>query len=167
MPRATEIRRLAGADAADYRAIRLAALRVDPDAFGSTYQAEAALPLSAFAERLATSAVFAAYADGALVGMAGYKHKQGARERHKGFVWGTFVAPGRRRQGVAEALMRALLEAAAVELEQLTLCVVKENTAAIALYRKLGFEIYGIEPRALKSAHGYADEVLMARALAR
>jgi ribosomal protein S18 acetylase RimI-like enzyme len=43
---------------------------------------------------------------------------------------------------------------------------VQDNAAAPALYRGLGFEAYGVEPRALKSAAGYADEVLMVRFLA-
>jgi ribosomal protein S18 acetylase RimI-like enzyme len=162
-----EIRRLGAADAADYRAIRLAALQADAEAFGSTYEAEADRPLSAFAERLASSVVFGAYISGALVGMAGFKQREGARERHKAFVWGTWVRPDMRRQGVAQALIEALLRSAAQVVEQLTLCVVKDNAGAIALYRKLGFEVYGSEPRALKSAAGYADEVLMVRLLAR
>lgn len=162
-----QIRRLDVADAADYRAIRLAALQGDAEAFGSTYEAEAGRPLSAFAERLASSVVFGAYVDGEVVGMAGFKQREGSRECHKAFVWGTYVRPDMRRQGVAEALIEALLRSAAQLVEQLTLCVVKDNAAAIALYRKFGFEVYGSEPRALKSAAGYADEVLMARLLAR
>ena len=161
-----EIRRLGAGDAADFRALRLAALKADPQAFGSTYEAEAGRSLAEFAERLGSSAVFAAYAGGRPVGMTAFKRRDGARERHKGFVWGTYVQADRRRSGVAGALMAALLEAAAAELELLTLCVVKENAAAIALYRKFGFEIYGIEPRALKDPGGYADEVLMVRVLA-
>jgi ribosomal protein S18 acetylase RimI-like enzyme len=160
-----QIRRLEAGDAADYRAIRLAALKGDADAFGSTFEAEADRPVSAFAERLRSSVVFGAYIDGRVIGMAGFKQQQGARERHKAFVWGTYVEPDRRRQGVAAALMAAVLAAAAEVVEQLTLCVVSDNAQAIALYRKLGFEIYGVEPRALKSGAGYTDEVLMMRRL--
>jgi ribosomal protein S18 acetylase RimI-like enzyme len=160
-----DIRRLLPADADDYREIRLAALRGDADAFGSTYEAEAARPMSEFAQRLSTSVVFAAYAGGQVIGMAGFKRHEGARNSHKAFVWGTYVRPELRRRGVARGLMQTVLEAAGGLVEQLTLCVVKDNPAAIALYRELGFEIYGIEPRALKGAAGYADEVLMVRFL--
>jgi ribosomal protein S18 acetylase RimI-like enzyme len=162
-----QIRRLAAADAADYRAIRLAALKGDALAFGSTYEAEAGRPLTHFAERLATSAVHAAYGEAGVLGMAGFKRQAGARDRHKGFVWGTYVRPEMRRQGVARALMEAVVGEASTVVEQLTLCVVQDNAAALALYRELGFEVYGVEPRALKGAGGYADEVLMVRFLAR
>ena len=97
--------------------------------------------------------------------MAGFKRYDGARHGHKAFVWGTYVQADRRRHGVACALLEALIEAARSEVEQLTLAVVSDNLPAIALYRRLGFEVYGTEPRALKSADRYADEVLMVRFL--
>jgi ribosomal protein S18 acetylase RimI-like enzyme len=137
-----DIRRLGPADAADYRAIRLAALEGD-----------------------ATATVYGAYVDNRIVGMAGFKCYEGARERHKAFVWGTYVRPEERRRGAARALMEALLDAARGTVEQLTLAVVRDNVAAVALYRGLGFEVYGTEPRALKSEDGYADEILMVRFL--
>jgi ribosomal protein S18 acetylase RimI-like enzyme len=159
------IRRLGGADAADYRAIRLAALQQDAAAFGSTYEVEAPLPLAAFTARLESTLVFGAYAGEQIVGMAGAKRLSGARESHKAFIWGTYVEPGWRRQGTARALLLALLGAASAEVEQLTLSVVQDNAAALALYRELGFQVYGTEPRALRSARGYSDEVLMVRFL--
>ena len=67
---------------------------------------------------------------------------------------------------ITPLLVQALLLAAAGVVEQLTLTVVSENHAAIALYRKFGFEVYGVEPRALKQPEGYSDEVLMVRFLA-
>jgi hypothetical protein len=78
-----QIRRLGPADAADYRAIRLAALRGAADAFGSTYEAEAPRALDGFVQHLRTSVVFGAYADGYIIGMAGYKPQEGARDGHK------------------------------------------------------------------------------------
>ncbi|KVN20138.1 MULTISPECIES: GNAT family N-acetyltransferase [unclassified Burkholderia] len=160
-----EIRRLFAAHAADYRAIRLAALRDAPEAFGSTYDAEAERSLAAFAQRLDSSIVFGAYVDGAIAGMAGFKRLDGAKERHKGFLWGVYVAPAARRLGVGAALLDAALAAAAQTVEQVTLAVIDGNGAARAFYERHGFVAYGVEPRALKGANGYADELLMVRFL--
>ncbi|PRH85976.1 GNAT family N-acetyltransferase [Labrys okinawensis] len=155
------IRRLGPADSIDYRAIRLDALATAPEAFGSTYAAESARPLAAFAERLSQAVVFGAYMGDQIVGMAGYRRQDGLKDRHKGEVWGVYVAPRWRGQGVAGALMTAVIEAARGEVEQLLLAVVDGNDGALALYRRLGFEVYGVEPRALKTGNRYLDEALM------
>jgi GNAT superfamily N-acetyltransferase len=159
------ILRLDPADAGDYRTIRLKALETAPEAFGSVHAVEAARPLSDFAERLESSVVFGAYAAGRIVGMAGFKQETGPRDSHKGFVWGYYVEPDMRGQGVGAALMEALIACAGDLVEQLTLAVVSTNGAAIALYRKCGFTPYGVEPRALKGPDGYSDEMLMVRFL--
>jgi ribosomal protein S18 acetylase RimI-like enzyme len=159
------IRRLDVGDAAIYRQIRLAALKAAPEAFGSTFEAEAARPIAAAEERLATSCVFGALDTVGIRGMAGFKREEGAKDCHKGFVWGLFVAPHARRAGVAQALMAAIMDEASGVVEQLTLTVTTTNTAAIGLYKSLGFQTYGVEPRALKSAAGYSDEMLMIRFL--
>lgn len=157
-----EVRRLKIGDVEDYRAIRLAALEAEPEAFGSVYALEAVRPISDFAERLATCVVFGAYAGGRIVGVIGFKQETGPKDGHKGFVFGLYVHPDWRGQGVGAKLMKNLIASAQGVVEQLTLAVVQGNRNAIALYRNAGFEVYGIEPRALKSAGGYSDEVLMA-----
>jgi len=165
MSNAIDIRVLTPADAADYRAIRLAALKHEPEAFGSTYEVEAALPIDAFMHRLATTTVLGAYDGAHLVGMAGFKQQTGAKDAHKGLLWGFYVAPEVRGRGVGVALVDGIVALATGVVEQLTLSVVRTNAAALALYERCGFTTYGIEPRALKSAAGYADEVLMVRFL--
>ena len=158
---AIAIRRLGVADAEDYRTIRLAALAREPEAFGSVYDVEVVRPIEAFAERLATSHVFGAYAGERIVGLAGFKQESGPKDNHKGFVWGLYVRPSARGQSAARALMAAVIGCARERVEQLTLAVVEGNDAARTLYEKFGFEVYGLEPRALKSATGYRNEVLM------
>ena len=46
-------------------------------------------------------------------------------------------------------------------IEYIRLSVITDNTAAIDLYRSLGFEQYGCEPRSLKVNGEYYDEYLM------
>ena len=160
---AVEVRRIGAGQAGDYRAIRLAALQHDPDAFGSTYEVEVARPLAWFEEATRNLAIFGAYADGRIVGMLGFGRHAGAKIQHKGFLWGMFVHPSQRRHGVGAALLQAAIEHASSEVEQITLSVVTTNRSAIALYEKFGFTAYGHETRALKIDGNYADEVLMVR----
>jgi ribosomal protein S18 acetylase RimI-like enzyme len=157
-----EIRRLGDADVADYREIRLAALEDEPESFGAVHAIEASRPLSFFAERLASSLVVGAYNGALIVGMVGCKQEEATKKSHKGFIWGFYVRPEWRRRGVGSALVAELIHAAGQVVEQLTLAVVAQNVAAISLYTRFGFAVYGVEPRSLKGAEGYSDEVLMA-----
>jgi ribosomal protein S18 acetylase RimI-like enzyme len=160
-----EVRRLEVSDVEDYRTIRLAALAGAPDSFGSVYEVERDRPLAEFSARLATSTIFGAFAGGQIIGMAGFKQETGLKDQHKGFVWGAYVQQQARGQGIGAALVAAVVEYARDVVEQLTLTVVQGNDAALALYQKYEFQPYGEEPRALKTAAGYADEVLMWRRL--
>lgn len=138
------------------------ALRCAPEAFGSTLAREMGRSVAADVERLGGGPVFGAYRAGAIVGMLGLRRIEGPQEDHKGMLWGFFVAAECRRSGVGLALMRAALAAAADMVEQVHLTVVTENAGAIALYERLGFVRYGVEPRALRGSNGvYRDEALM------
>ncbi|MFX3550248.1 GNAT family N-acetyltransferase [Ralstonia mannitolilytica] len=108
--------------------------------------------------------VLGAYDGAGIAGMVGFKAQTGARHAQKGFVGG-YVAPRARGRGVGRALMDGIVAAATGRVEQLTLSVVRTNAAALALYAQCGFTAYGLQPRALKSAQGYADEVRMVRFL--
>ena len=69
--------------------------------------------------------------------------------------------------GIGRVMMEALL-AIAMEhgIEQVELEVVADNARAIALYKKLGFEVYGTMPRNMKYRDGtYADVYWMMKRL--
>lgn len=96
---------------------------------------------------------------GALLGWAGFEHVCG-----EGSVTNIAVAPAARRQGVGAALTQSLIDAArSLGLLSLTLEVRASNGAAIALYRKLGFEPLGLRPRFYERPE--EDAVMMVRRL--
>lgn len=160
-----ELRRLSPRDAELYREIRLEALRLAPEAFSATLEAESAEPLAWFAARLDRSAVFGALAEGVLIGIAGFFVRDGRKEAHKGVLVGMYVRPHARRAGVGRRLVEAVIEHAGRHVELLQLSVVCGNAGARRLYARLGFVEYGVERNALQHGGRYWDEVLMAKPL--
>jgi RimJ/RimL family protein N-acetyltransferase len=159
------IRRLAPSEAAAYRGIRLDALRCSPEAFGSTFEAESARPIERFAERLSNCTVFGAFRGDEIVGMAGFMGREGAKDAHKGMLWGMYVRADSRNAGVGRRLAETVIQFARERVELLQLAVVRDNEPARRLYASLGFVEYGIERKALKQGGRYYDEILMAKEL--
>ncbi len=161
------IRVITEADSEVFRALRLRALAEEPESFGADAEAFAATALPDVAARLhATNDTFVLGAFmPTLVGMVGFVREQGGKKTHKAFIWGMYVAPEARGQGIGRSLMAEALTRAVLlpGLEQVHIGVVTTNTAAVALYRSLGFTTYGTESRALKIGDRYVDEELMVR----
>lgn len=161
-PQDPAIRRLAPADAAVYRALRLEAFSRHPLEFRVAPEDESAMSLPQVEERLAASYVIGAFDPEGLVGVAGLTRFDGAKLRHRALLWGMYVRERGRGRGVADELMRALFaEARAGGIEQVILTVVAGNTRARRVYERWGFSGYGTEPRAIKLGDVYLDEELM------
>lgn len=76
------------------------------------------------------------------------------------------LLPEARGQGFGTQLFEYLFQwAAARQLHRLELTVITENKAAIALYRKQGFEIEGLKRQSLFMNNGYFDEYYMSKLL--
>ncbi len=158
------VRPLTEADAEIYRAVRLRALKEEPEAFGSSYEESLARPSKSWAQRLRDTVTLGAFIDRSLAGTITFRREEGAKERHKGTITGMYVAPEMRGVGLGKALLReTIARARAVpDLEQVNLSVVTANVPARKLYLSFGFEVYGLERRALKLGDRYLDEELMA-----
>ena len=160
-----QIRALGVADADAFRRVRLDALRLHPDAFGSAYEDEAVLDRAQFAERLAAPGFtrFGGFADRDLVGLAGLQMRTGAKERHKARLFSMYVDAAHRGSGLAQQLIEAVI-AGAREAEALVLqlSVSAGNAPAQRLYRRMGFTVYGVERRSLRVGGHFHDEELMA-----
>jgi ribosomal protein S18 acetylase RimI-like enzyme len=77
--------------------------------------------------------------------------------------YGMYVRRAHRGAGVADAIMRELVDAARSRVEIVTLTVVSQNDRARRFYERWGFRAYGVEERAIKLAEDtYLDETLMA-----
>lgn len=156
------IRRLRPDDANSFRAIRLEALTVNPEALGSTLELEDKLDVPWFASRLENSHVIGAFRDDELVGTAGFAVQQGQKQAHKGRLWGMYVRPSARNVGVGRLLVSAVLDVAREKVELIQLTVVRDNRPARRLYESLGFVEFGMEPKASKLGEKYYDEAHMA-----
>ena len=160
-----QTRRLAPADAALFREIRLEALRDNPEAFASTFEAENAQPLTWFSDRLGRSNMVGAFLDSQIVGIAGLVIAEGRKEVHKGMLVGMYVRPDSRESGIGQRLVETIIELARERVEVIQLTVASDNEQARRLYARLGFVEYGIEKKALKQVGSYYDVALMAKDL--
>jgi len=149
-----QIRRLTPTDAAVFQKLRLAGLREEPSAFGSSYEEEKDFSASIIEGRLAMrsdSGPFGAFERDNLVGVVALGRESMNKLSHKGLIWGMYVKPEYRGKGVARALLAEALSLArsVPELKQVNLSVNAGNTGAIHLYESLGFKAFGREPGAL------------------
>jgi ribosomal protein S18 acetylase RimI-like enzyme len=156
------IRPLGLDDAVAYMTMRLRALRDHPAAFGSSVEEWVEQSPTDVAQRFQspTGVTLGAFDDGRLIGTTRVDHERPRKMRHRAGIYGVYVAPEARRRGIARAL---LIEAIAIargwpEVEEVRLTVSVEMPAARALYAALGFEVWGVEPRALKVDGRYVGE---------
>jgi GNAT superfamily N-acetyltransferase len=143
------IRRLRPDEWSAFRDLRLAALRSDPLAFGSTYEREAGYPEDRWKGWTAGGALgareatfFAESASSEIVGMAGVFPE--AEQFH---VWGMWVRPESRGQGLGRRLMSAIVRwvESGFPDADLLLQVNPEQAPALNLYRASGFGYTGDE----------------------
>ena len=111
------------------------------------------------------SALFGAFIDAQLVGIIGLAFEPWEDAQHKATLFGLYVPHAFRGQGVGEQLVQAVLSLAEQEpdIKAVELTVSASSTAALALYRRCGFEQSGLEDSAIRVGDDYYDRVHMRR----
>lgn len=137
--------------------IRLEALQVAADAFGSTYDEWEGRPLSEFAARLANCEMWAAGEKiGAPQAVASWEPGISAAEPDLGWIMSVYVRPSMRGKGLGDAIFACLIQSGErAGMTRMGLHVGQHNHPAQALYRRAGFIDAG-HP-AFLNARGYPE----------
>jgi ribosomal protein S18 acetylase RimI-like enzyme len=162
------VRTLNAHDAEQFKALRLLAVDNSPTAIWPTRQEEMARSIEEVVGRIRstpTQAVFGAFEGGVLVGITGVRREPLSQVSHKATIWGVFVNPSYRGQGIAQMLLAATHASDEWNTIQLMLCVNAENLPAKRLYASQGFQVFGVEPRAMKVGDRFYDEEHMFKQL--
>ncbi len=152
-----EIIQLLPAEALRFRSIRLRCLKENPEAFGTTFETANTWDLPNWVTQVERLKTFIATISGNDVGVA----RIAKDEKNPEIAWviSMWVAPEARGRKVATQLLQTMIQWATERgVTLLKLDVVDSNTAAIALYKYLGFKPNGVtgsfpEPRAHITEH--------------
>jgi ribosomal protein S18 acetylase RimI-like enzyme len=97
-----------------------------------------------------SDAIFVAWHNHDVIGMVGMRIDPSPKMRHVGSIWGMYVNPMHRGNQVGSQLMQKIIaHGEQLGLHMLKLSVTTNQDAAIALYRRVGFERYAYEPALL------------------
>ena len=164
-----DVRRLTESEAAEYRELRLRALREHPDAFTSSFEEDQLKPIDWARQRLGHRPeaphdfVLGAFSGGILVGILGLSVEPRKKVRHIGDLFGMYVAPEHAGRGAGKLLLHSCIaRAREAGLEQLRLTVTDGNARARSLYERAGFRLFGLERNAVKLDGRYHDKCHMA-----
>lgn len=161
------VRRLTPKDLSAFRALWADGLMRVPTAFLFSAEEVRAIPNKDVERGLEVNLTLGAYNDAQrLVGFVSARRGAPKRMRHMADIGPLYVHPDAQGQGFGRALMDALLDhLTEAGVQQVELCVDVENTGAQALYRAMGFHVFGRRPRSVLIDGAGRDDYLMIKAL--
>jgi ribosomal protein S18 acetylase RimI-like enzyme len=161
-----KIRKLTTNDYDAYFSLRLESLQQCPAMYATDANDWQAAPRGVIEKHLVLSEsdqspILSAWHGDALVGLIGLMVDTRPTVRHKATLWGFYVLPAIRRQGVGQALVQSIISAANMvpHLEQLRAVVAVDGEGVMRFFESCGFREYGREPRAKCLAGVYHDQV--------
>lgn len=143
-----------------YRNLRLEALQLAPQAYGSTYTEEAAKTKEEYQKTLGH--IWFAFVDETVAGMIGLIPDIGTPGKHRAHVVSFWVKPEYRKQGIGKMLVQHLQEIAPTQgIRKFYLHVTTTQESAIKLYESLGFFKVGLLKGNTRCCDEYLNQYLM------
>ena len=147
------IRHLREEDAQAYATLRREALLDAPHAFASSPADDLSSDPEVVREQLRRAPKFVIIGafENELIGAVGLHRDRHLKASHKIHLWGMYVAPSHRRQGLASELLDAAIRHARTlpGVAWIHLSVTSAAPGAHRLYERAGFRVWGVEPDAL------------------
>ncbi|MHC4839890.1 MAG: GNAT family N-acetyltransferase [Planctomycetota bacterium] len=145
-------RKLNSDDAEIWKQIRIRMLTDHPESFGEDLNDFIAKADEVSKDRVKDEGIVGAFDNDKLVGVVGrYRPIEKTKHKHIATIWGMYVSPAVRRQGVGRELIKLALENLKTEgVEIVYIGVESENDAAHNLYKDMGFKAWGTEPDSLR-----------------
>ncbi len=162
-----KIRQLTDNDVSAYRHIRLQMLNNHPEAYADSYKETKRQGDDFFLHRINNGAIFAAFDKNEIVATTGFFVPKGEQLQHKSMIWGVYVKPEFRGQGISYDLLQEILTHLPESISLVQLCVVEGNEAAENTYVKAGFEPWGLEEKAICVDGRFYNEKHMVKFLGR
>ncbi|MFT6222402.1 MAG: ribosomal protein S18 acetylase RimI-like enzyme [Paracoccaceae bacterium] len=160
------IRRLTSGDTDGFRSLRLEALKLFPNFYGTDYAEAVSATLSSFAQRISSGLLLGAFDGNLMVGCMAFDHEGGSKIEHRGWVTSFYVQPAYQKRGIGARLVEQTIERAyRAKLLQVELYVSQSNVVARRFYESHGFAVVGRSPRALRVNDTFFDELHMVRYL--
>ncbi len=164
------INSLSNKDWKKYKKIRLEALKINPEAFLNSYADVLKYPDQKWQEDLRKSAkkdgtfYLFAFDKDKIVGMNGAHWRNDKKTiSHIIEVFGVFVTPAYRGQGIGKKLMEGVINEVKKDsqFKKIKLGVNAQNLPALKLYQNCGLKIVGKLEKELKFGNKYCDEIMM------
>ncbi len=161
------IRKLQASDSKDFYRVRLMALELHPEAFGSGADAFSKATdeqvQKLLTQDIANDFTLGIFPGQEMAGVISLKREYKNSVQHKATIWGFFVHPDLRGQGHGKSLLTALIaEARSLEgLEYLRAVVTLNNSKTPAVFSSAGFSEYGLEKSGIKEGSRYFDQSFM------
>ena len=153
----------------EYRALRLEALRTDPQAFWTSTEEALKNTPKTWRARLTdrVGKMLFAEIDGELVGMIGVFHEKQKKVRHHAVIISVFVQPRHRGKGISKLLFRDMLKhiRKRKSTRKIKLAVTPGQDAALRLYKRFGFKVVGKLKKELRVGKKFHDELIMEKIL--
>lgn len=161
------IRKLLPNESISYREIRLQCLKNYPDYFITNYQDEKTREKLFFQPFIEQSDkdnfVIGAFHDNNLIGISGFNRHERKKINHGGIIIQVYVKSDYQGMNIGSNMIKSTIEEAFKidGVEQIEIGVISINENAEKIYKKIGFEEYGLQKNFLKIDGVYYDHKMM------